>query len=320
MLLFCLISHRVRISSQCIDADSIYGSDRFQYDVYPMKFKEFKFMDSNKSYAGQGHFSVVRKQKLESGENVAVKEIRIFSKRALIKELQTLIALNGTKNTMQVIGLMGNESHPTVLYSYHSSTPNAYVNMSLPDFKWWLKETLTGLSEIHRKGVIHRDINLGNVLCDLKKRKVTIIDFGLSEFYRPTSTNRNTKTGCVRFKAPELIIERKDFDCGIDIWSLGICCLDMILGLKNNWEAKGTEQIRHLIETYFGRQWFNYAKKHGVKTRMGTSDIFELALPGSYSLINEATIDIVMKMLTVDPKYRPSAAELLNHPLFDNVK
>ena len=301
------------------NADSLYDSSFFQTDHYPIKFRNFTFLDDNASYAGQGHFSVVRKRQLDTGETVAVKDIRIFSRRSLIKEIQTLLALSGTKNTLQIIGLTGNESHPTVLYSYHTSTPNAYVNMSLPDFKWWLRETLVALSEIHGKGIIHRDINLGNVLCDLDNRKVTIIDFGLSEFYRPMAPNRNPKAGCVRFKAPELLIERKDFDCGIDIWSLGICCLDMILGIKANWEAKNTEQVQKLIETYFGKQWYMYAKRNNIKAKMGTGDIFELAMPGSYSLVNPETIDIVMKMLTVDPKFRPTAKQLLTHPLFNDL-
>lgn len=318
-MLSFLCARRVSRTNKCVDADSLYGESFFQTEEYPLPFKKFHFVDENASYAGQGHFSVVRKRQLVTGETVAVKEIRIFSKKSLVKEIQTLLALNGTSNTLNVVGLTGNESHPTVIYTYHSSTPNSYTNMSLKDFKWWLRETLKALESIHSKGVIHRDVNLGNVLCDLEKRKVTLIDFGLSEFYRP-SLARNYKVGCIRFKAPELIAEKKDFDCGIDIWSLGICCLDLMLGMKGNWEAKDVTQVRGLMERYFGKQWYSYAKKNGIKAKIGNGDIFELAMPGPYALINEQTIDLVMKMLTVDPKNRVTASQALQHPLFYDVE
>ena len=320
LFLVCASHRRYSRSSKCVDAESLYDASFFNTSKYPVNFQNFSFKETNSSYAGKGHFSVVKKQQLESGEYVAVKDIRIFSRTSLIKEIQTLIALNGTKNVMQFIGLTGNESHPTVIYSYHTSTPNAYINMSLADFKWWLRETLIAIKNIHSKGVIHRDINLGNVLCDLEKRTVTIIDFGLSEFYRPHLKNRSSKVGCVRFKAPELVLEKNDFDCSIDIWSLGICCLDIMLGIKKNWEAKSTEQIKTLIENYFGRQWVTYANKNHVRGRNGNRDIFELAMPGMLHLINNQTIEFVSRMLTVDPAKRPSASQLLRHPFFNDVE
>ena len=320
LFLICASHRRHSRSLKCIDADTLYDSSFFNSTEYPVKFQNFTFKEINKTYAGRGHFSVVNKRQLETGEYVAVKDIRIFNKRSLVKEIQTLIALNGTKNVMQFIGLTGNESHPTVIYSYHTSTPNAYRNMSLADFKWWLKETLIALKSIHSKGVIHRDVNLGNVMCDLEKRTVTIIDFGLSEFYRPNNKNRTPKIGCVRFKAPELVLEKPDFDCSIDIWSLGICCLDIMLGMKKNWEAKSTEQIKTLIENYFGKQWVTYANKNHVKARNGNRDIFELAMPGSLHLINNQTIEFVSKLLTVDPSKRPTASQLLRHPFFNDVE
>jgi casein kinase II subunit alpha len=315
-LLLCV--RNVENQDKCVNADSLYDSSFFMTEEYPIPFKEYEFVEDNSSYAGQGHFSVVHKRQLVTGELVAVKEIRIFSKRSLVKEIQTLLAINETSNTLKIVGLTGNESHPTVIYKYHSSTPNSYVNMSLKDFKWWLREIIKALESIHSRGVIHRDVNLGNVLCDLEKREVTLIDFGLSEFYRP-SIARNHKSGCIRFKAPELVAEKMNFDCAIDIWSLGICCLDIILGMKGNWEAKDSEQVKWLIESYFGKQWYRYARKNRIRPFVGNGDIFELAMPGTYSLINEQTIDLVMKMLTVDPKYRITASQALKHPLFDDV-
>ena len=73
--------------------------------------------------------------------------------------------------------------------------------------------------------------------------------------------------------------------------------------IKGNWGVRDEKQIRALI-----------AKKKELKANIENRDIFELT-PDPYALINEQIIDLVMKMLTVDPKNIN-----LQHPFFYNVE
>ena len=303
----------------CPDASLIYDHSYFDTTRFINEFKNFSFQEHPQKFAGKGHFSVVRKSYLENGQAVAVKEIRRFKRRDLIKELSILRALKDVDHVVKVIGLMGSEDNPTVLYSYHNSPENGYQNISLSQFQWWLKTLLETISEIHLHGIFHRDLNLGNIITDFDKKELTIIDFGLADFNN-INVQKNPHTGCYRLKAPELAIENHHFDCEIDIWSIGITCLDLMINLKENWIVKNNIMLKNKLIKYFGSDnWNNFAMKYNTShvidyTSIG--DIFELALPGNYDLITPESLDLVFKFLKFDPDERISAKEALKHPFF----
>ena len=61
---------------------------------------------------------------------------------------------------------------------------NEYViqNLSIEERKDYLKQILIGLNYTHNKWIIHRDIQLSNILYDKLLHKLRIIDWGLSDF------------------------------------------------------------------------------------------------------------------------------------------
>ena len=306
------------MSDACGVADDLYPESVFERNVFPRGF-DMKAKNDGE-YMGRGHFSIVRRETLENGDVVAAKQLKLVNKHALIREMHILEALKDTPNTVKLIGLAGNETSPTVLYSYHSSTKHAYVNMSLADFKWWLKSVLTALEEMHRRGVIHRDLKIQNIVTDLEKRQVTIIDFGLAEFNRRKARTYNTRVGCIRLKAPELAVEWPFYDCSSDMWSLGIACLDIMIGLHMNWEAKTVRELLSLMIRHTGSEnWNKFAQRYNFSTKTNRTvhgDWFELAMPGNYDLVTPDSLDLVEKMLVLDPAQRISARDALKHPLF----
>lgn len=301
----------------CVSAGTLYDNSYFNFTTYPYRFTKWEFKDSN-NYIGKGFFSIVRKRETLNGTTVAVKKFKIFDRKSLIREMQTLRALNDTPNVVHILGLTGNYEHPSVVYSYHQSKNEDYLNMSLPNFKWFLKHTLTILKDIHARGVIHNDMNIGNILFDLENKSLTLIDFGLADFYRPEK-HYKLKGGMFRIQPPEFLVDRNHWDCGVDIWSLGITCLDLVLGIKGNYLPKDDRDSREFMNRYFGKQLAPYLKSKGIKIEPGDSDLFELAMPGTEQLITKDVIDLIGKMLTIDPKKRITARDALKHPLFNGV-
>lgn len=59
-------------------------------------------------------------------------------------------------------------------------------------------------------------------MIDHKNRKLRLIDWGLAEFYH-SGTEYNVRVASRYFKGPELLVNMRDYDYSLDLWSLGTC-------------------------------------------------------------------------------------------------
>ena len=83
---------------------------------------------------------------------------------------------------------------------------------------------LHGLNFMHKKNLINRDIKCKNILVN-KEGVAKLCDFGISQIYKKDSYCKH-KAGSPYWMAPELI-NRQKYDKSIDIWSLGITCIEL---------------------------------------------------------------------------------------------
>eukprot|EP00957_Ditylum_brightwellii_P127737 9741340-Ditylum_brightwellii.AAC.1 len=87
---------------------------------------------------------------------------------------------------------------------------------------------LSGLSYLHSKGIIHRDLKLENILFESKdaNSNIKIIDFGLSKHFQPGERHKEY-VGSLYTMSPEVIWRSYDERC--DLWSIGVMAF-LLLG------------------------------------------------------------------------------------------
>ncbi|KAJ6741824.1 SERINE/THREONINE-PROTEIN KINASE [Salix viminalis] len=147
----------------------------------------------------------------------------------------------------------------------------------------------------HEHGVMHRDLKPENFLFGNKKENAPLkaIDFGLSVFFKPGE--RFTEiVGSPYYMAPEVL--KRNYGQEIDVWSAGVVLYILLCGVPPFWAE--TEQ--------------------GVAQAIIRSVIDFKRDP--WPRVSDNAKDLVRKMLDPDPKCRPTAQEVLDHPWLQNAK
>ena len=86
---------------------------------------------------------------------------------------------------------------------------------------------MQALCYCHKKGVVHRDIKLENILINQSK-VIKLIDFGFSVAISPGS-KLNIFCGTPSYMAPE-IVNKKEYDFAVDLWAAGILLFKILTG------------------------------------------------------------------------------------------
>ena len=194
----------------------------------------------------------------------------ILNKQVAVKKM-TLSSIKDSyvrKNLWREVSIMARLNHPNVVSLFEVCSfgdffclvMDLYPGGSLCDFvqdhpqghldevqaKSFMKQLVSGLSYIHSKGIIHRDIKLDNVFLSQDKTVVSIGDFGLSNFWSPVS-NLQTRCGSAEYAAPELFNKEESYDLAIDVWSLGVLLYTMLCGQFPFQVKGGHNDLKELI-------------------------------------------------------------------------
>ena len=150
---------------------------------------------------------------------------------------------------------------------------------------------LNGLNFMHKNNLINRDIKCKNILVN-KDGFAKLCDFGISQIYKRDMYPRH-KAGSPYWMAPELINMEK-YDKSIDIWSLGITCIEL---------------------AEYEPPYINFEKNEAL-IKIKKYPPKGLTKPEKWS--NEFN-DFVSKCLNVDRFERPTCEELLKHEFINII-
>jgi serine/threonine protein kinase len=193
-------------------------------------------------------------------------------------------------------------------------------SVSQDHVSWMIFQILEGLAYMHACGVIHRDLKPENILVD-GSSTIKIIDFGLArKMNREESMSQ--MTGIVQtlwYRAPEVLLGQRNrsvepnYGNPVDVWSVGAILGELLSGqpffpAQNEFEM--CSLIRDLIPDPTNL-WAPVDKKTGQRAKKNSTTIAE-----KFEIKDPQALDLLTKMLAMDPKQRITAAEALEHEFF----
>ena len=105
---------------------------------------------------------------------------------------------------------------------------NEYKTYSEDFCRYSLYKVALGLSKMHARQVLHRDIKSDNILTSASG-EIKITDLGFSVFLSEQNEYRKTKKGTPNWVSPE-IVKGVKYSKEIDVWSFGCFAVELATG------------------------------------------------------------------------------------------
>lgn len=153
------------------------------------------------------------------------------------------------------------------------------------------KQLISCIDYINKIGICHRDIKPENILLNETKTHITLIDFGLSN-YCNDNMKLNSSCGSPCYASPEMISGIPYNGTCSDIWSCGVVLYCMLVGCL----PFDDDDIQNLYKKIL---------------------IGEFVLP---STLSSEAIDLIKRLLTVEPKKRITLRQIKTHKWVNCVK
>lgn len=276
---------------------------------------------------------VIKAREKKSGNLVALKRVKYQQREVGLPP-----------GTVKEISFLKNHSHPnisrfrsisrsrdgSVLYIvldyypydlhgliYSQNSCNVFDHRRIRCF---MHQILSGINAIHKQGFIHCDLKPPNMLIK-NDNTLVLADFGL------ITEDNNKPHPCavitLWYRPPELLLGATQYGKEVDIWSVGcifyeIAAQRVLFQSEILDDTKQLETICSALGVYVHKAWEELPLVCRLPKATTSSTTFESFLSQHISSELDGAVDLLMKLLAVDPKSRITAEEALNHPFFKN--
>ncbi|KAG2165449.1 hypothetical protein VTO58DRAFT_101825 [Aureobasidium pullulans] len=194
------------------------------------------------------------------------------------------------------------------------------INYNASDIKAWMGMLCRAVWFCHQNFVLHRDIKPNNLLI-AANGEVKLADFGLARSFADPHAPMTYNTITKWYRPPELYYQANFYSGAVDIWSVGCVFAELVqrwpfLYSNPDGDLAMIAKICEQVGTPTEDNWPGVSKLRGY-VPVAKQDINPVKKRAdwetNFSTVGPAGADLLMNMFALDPRKRPTAAQILEH-------
>ncbi|GFR47704.1 hypothetical protein Agub_g9457 [Astrephomene gubernaculifera] len=281
---------------------------------------------------GQGTFAAVYKgADKRTGKPVALKEIfpdekSTDGKKGLdptaLREIKLLRELQHP-HVIRLLDAYPKKKSVVLVLEYMHSDLEAVIKdgnlvLAAADVKSYVRQLMEALAACHKRWVLHRDIKPNNCLIAPDGR-LKLADFGLSRVYGSPEGRLTHKVFAPWYRAPELFFGARQYSSAVDMWAAG-CIMGELLLRRPLFDGLCDIEVLSKVFALCGSPGVegNWPAARELPYFLQFTETWPLPLRQVFPAASGDALDLLGRLLQLDPLRRISAAEALRHPYFSN--
>ncbi|KAG6487874.1 hypothetical protein ZIOFF_056612 [Zingiber officinale] len=280
---------------------------------------------------GEGTYGVVYKARDRlTNETIALKKIRLENEdegvpSTAIREISLLKEMQHS-NIVRLQDVVHSDKRIYLVFEYLDLDLKKHMD-SCPELakdprlvKTYLYQMLRGIAYCHSHRVLHRDLKPQNLLIDRRTNALKLADFGLSRAFGIPVRTFTHEVVTLWYRAPEILLGSRQYSTPVDVWSVGCIFAEMVNQqplFPGDSEIDELFKIFRILGTPNEETWPGVTSLPDFKSAFPKWQSKDLAtvVPN----LGAPGIDLLSRMLILDPSKRISARQALEHEYFNDL-
>ena len=183
-----------------------------------------------------------------------------------------------------------------------------------------LKQMLEGVGYLHENFILHRDLKPANFLLDFEGNCV-LTDFGLARTFASPGKELTKNVVTRYYRPPEILFGSRFYGEKVDVWSLGCILAEMFLKKPLFMGSSEIEQLSIIFGIRGTPSKKNWPDATNLPFYLEFEEVKRIHSMQELVKCNSEEIgNLIERMLSLDPKKRPSVSELLNDSIFESFE